>query len=453
MSKYIQEDRIIRKLKKKIPWTSHLTESVRVGLDLNVTEELKTITPKGSLCTTCKGTRMLCRKARCPIITRIYTYLRIKSKVENIQIDGSSPPGVFVGRIGYPYIYAGPLVPPFYGNTSHFDRSEEWFGKTIDEIVDFRFKLVRGKYRVNVNEPEKAGRILEDMRFLAMADRTVDVELSLKKKPNYHFVLNDNVQLIGPSAPMKDIKIGNFKLEPRIEKAHYDYDLKAADAVLKLYKSGVLVSKLQKALSVGAFGIKGQRRLVPTRWSITATDSMISQSLMETIKTFPLINKFRIYESNYLDNRFEVLMIPDSWKYEAMEAWYPGTIWNSNSSKIFLIGDWESYSGRTKYAGMGGCYYAARLAVNEKLIKERRQATVIVLREAHKGYIMPVGVWQVRENVRNALRGDPFKYDKMEDVLKHLSAKFEIQLKSWIENSKILKDTLVQTKLSNYFKS
>jgi hypothetical protein len=453
MRRHIQEDKIIRKLRKKIPWTSHLSESVGVALDLNVTEDLKTITPKGSLCTTCKGAKLLCKKVRCPIITKIYSYLKIKAKVENIQIDGSSPPGVFIGRIGYPYIYAGPLVPPFYGNTSHFDLPEKWFGKTIDEIVNFRFKLVRGKYRVNVNEPEKAGRIFENTRFLAMADRTVDVELSLKKKPNHRFIISDNVQPIGPSALMKNIKVGNIKLEPRIEKAYYDDDLKAADAVVELYKGGVLVSKLQKAFSVGAFGIKGQRRLVPTRWSITATDSIISQSLMEEIKTFPLINEFRIYESNYLDNRFEVLMIPDSWKYEAMEAWYPGTIWNSNSKNIFLLGDWEGYSGRTRYAGMGGCYYAARLAVNEKLLKERRQATVIVLREAHKGYIMPIGVWQVRENVRNALRQDPSEYDKIEDVLKHLSTKFEIQLKSWIENSTILKDTLVQTKLTNFFKS
>jgi len=37
------------------------------------------------------------------------------------------------------------------------------------------------------------------------------------------------------------------------------------------------------------------------------------------------------------------------------------------------------------------------LAVCDQLVKERRQATVIVLREARPGYIMPVGVWQVRE--------------------------------------------------------
>lgn len=443
------EAKIVRKFKKKFPWASHLADSTKLALDLNIMDNLKTITLKGSLCTACKGSRMLCGKNRCPIITKIYSYLRIKSRVERIRIDGSSPPGVFVGRIGYPYVYAGPLVPPFYGNTGIYDLPEGWFGKTINEIVDLRFRLVRGKYRVNVKEPEKSGRILEDTILLAMSDNSVDVELSLREKPRYQVILNDEEQPFGPSALMKDFKVEYHRLNERIEKAYYDGDLKAADAILELYEKGVLVSKIQKALSVGAFGIKGQRRLVPTRWSITAVDSILSQRLMERIKTFPLINEFRVYESNYLDNRFEVLMIPDSWSYEAMEAWYPGTIWNPNDNNVFLIGDWEGYSGRTMYARMGGCYYAARLAINEKLMRERRQATVIVLREAHPDYIMPVGVWQVRENVRNAMSSEPLKFEKLEDALKRISSKFDIRLNNWVNNSKVLKDALIQTKLTH----
>jgi hypothetical protein len=451
LRKHSREARVVRRFKKRFPWTAHLVDSAKAALDLDITDELKAVRPHGSLCTACKGSRMLCGKTSCPIITKIYTYLRVRSRVESVRIDGSSPPGVFVGRIGYPNVYAGPLVPPFYGDTSLFDLPEKWFGKTIEEIVDFRFKLVRGKYRVNVKEPEKAGRILENTIFLAMSENSVDVELALKEKPRRLFVLNDEVQPIGPSALMESVKVGDHRLEPRIEKAYYDDDLKAADAVIELYEKGVPVSKLQRTLSVGAFGVKGQRRLVPTRWSITATDSMISRNLMGRIKAFPLINEFRVYESNYLDNRFEVLMIPDSWRYEAMEAWYPGTIWNPNEGNIFILGDWEGYRGRTKYAGMGGCYYAARLAVNEKLMDERRQATVIVLREAHPGYIMPVGVWQVRENVRNALRREPLKFDRLEDALRHIGGEFDIHLKSWVDNSKVLKDALTQTKLTSFY--
>jgi hypothetical protein len=198
--------------------------------------------------------------------------------------------------------------------------------------------------------------------------------------------------------------------------------------------------------------MKKQRRLVPTRWSITAVDSIISKDMMQKIKTYPEINEYRIYESRYLDNIFEILMIPREWSYEAMEAWYPGTIWNPNSNNIVLFGDAEGYDGRTTYASIGGCYYAARLAVGELLMKERRQATVIVLREAHPGYIMPVGVWQVRENVRNALRQKPLKYNTLNEALCRIASQFQIPLKEWIDKSNMLRDALFQKRLTDYFK-
>ena len=174
--------------------------------------------------------------------------------------------------------------------------------------------------------------------------------------------------------------------------------------------------------------------------------------MMEKIKTFPEINEYRIYESRYLDNIFEILMIPREWSYEAIEAWYPGTVWNQNSNNIVLFGDAEGYDGRTTYASIGGCYYAARLAVGELLTKERRQATAIVLREAHPGYIMPVGVWQVRENVRNALRQKPIKYNTMNEALGRIASQFQIPLKEWIEKSVMLRDALFQKKLTDYFR-
>ena len=79
-----------------------------------------------------------------------------------------------------------------------------------------------------------------------------------------------------------------------------------------------------------------------------------------------------------------------------MEAWYPGTVWNPHGRSVVMYSSWKGYDGLTTYAKIGGCYYAAQLAVCEKLVKERRQATVIVLREARPSYIMPVGVWHVR---------------------------------------------------------
>jgi hypothetical protein len=176
------------------------------------------------------------------------------------------------------------------------------------------------------------------------------------------------------------------------------------------------------------------------------------QDMIEEIKTFPEVNEYRVYESRYLDNRFEILMVPGAWSYEAMEAWYPGTVWNPSGTHVVMFSDWEGFDGRTTYASIGGCYYAARLAVGELLVNERRQALVVVLREAHPGYIMPVGVWQVRENVRNAMRQKPLKYNTLEEALTRIASQFQIPLKRWIASSKLLRDALFQKRITDYFK-
>ena len=263
--------------------------------------------------------------------------------------------------------------------------------------------------------------------------------------------MDDDVQPFGPSAPIRDLNVGNARFDQHVEKAYYDTDLKATQAVKELYGRGVLVSKIQKAFSVGAFGVEKKRRLVPTRWSITAVDDIISKSLVEQVKSFPEINEFRVYESIYLDNVFEILMIPAAWSYESMEAWYPGTTWNPNGNEVIIYSDAEGHDGRTTYAQIGGCYYSARLATCELLVKERRQATVVVLREARPGYIMPIGVWQVRENVRNAMRQKPNKFNTLNDSLKFISGRFQIPMQQWIIRGKLIRQALFQKRISDFF--
>jgi hypothetical protein len=404
-----------------------------------------------SLCVICKGARNLCGKTRCPIMVKLHYFNKSIPLLSNQDIAGMSPPSVFIGRVGYPNVYAGPLVPPVREDTIIYDLPEQWFGKSIDEIVGFRSMLVRGKRRVNVANIFKAGKIIDATRELALADNSVDMELNLTKKPRGALFLDDDVQTFGPSAPIRDMRVGNARYERHIEKAHYDTDLKSTNAVLELYEHGVMVTKIQKAFSVGAFGVEKNRRLVPTRWSITAVDDVISKNLCEQVKTFPEINECRVYESVYLDNVFEILMIPRKYSYESMEAWYPGTAWNPAGKTVAIFSDWEGNNGRTTYAAIGGCYYSARLATCELLVKERRQATVIVLREARPGYIMPIGVWQVRENVRNAMRQKPFHFKTLPEALQHISTRFEISLGRWIQQSELLKRELYQKKMSDFF--
>jgi hypothetical protein len=113
---------------------------------------------------------------------------------------------------------------------------------------------------------------------------------------------------------------------------------------------------------------------------------------------------------------------------------------------------WEGYDGRTTYAEIGGCYYAARLAVCEQLVKESRQAAVLVLREAHPGYIMPVGVWQVRENVRNAMRQKPLIYNTLDEALKRIASQLQIPLKRWMHKSELLQNILFQRRITDFLR-
>ena len=369
------------------------------------------------------------------------------------EITGVSPPSVFIGRIGYPYVYAGPLVPPIHEDTSLFDFPEKWFGKSIDQIVGFRSLLIRGKKRVHVKRFSEAGKIFEKTLELALADKSVETELKFTKKPKGSIFFDNNAQPFGPSAFIKKLHVGNTRFDNKLEKAYCDTDLNSSQAVLDLYENGVRISKIQKAFSVGAFGIKKNRRLVPTRWSITAVDDIISKNLANDIKRYSEINEFRIYESKYLDNVFQILMIPSAWSYESIEAWYSGTVWNPNGEKTVIFSDYENYNGRSDYAKIGGSYYSARLAVCEKLVRERRQASVIVLREVHPGYILPIGVWQVRENVRNAMNQKPHIFKSFEDCTKYIGSKFSIPISNWMIKSKFLKRFLYQKKLSEFIKS
>lgn len=445
--------KFVKTVKRQVPWVEHIINDVQVAGDLNPGEygNVDVQARSGSLCLACRGSRQLCGKPRCPALLKLYSFVKIRRLVNSERVVGSSPPGVFVGRIGYPYVYAGPLVPPLVGDTFLLDAPEEWVGKTVDEIVDFRTKLVRSKFRVDVRKPDGAGEFMNGTLELALSRRSVDTEVTFKKKPSGRILLDDQIQPMGPSAVLKHIKIGNVKVDPYIEKAYSDWDLKAEEALVDIYKQNIPVSQIQRAFSVGAFGLRENRRIVPTRWSITAVDSIISRRLIEDqVKDGSILNEYRVHEFSYLGNRFIVILMPTSWSYEWMEAWYPGTAWNPEAQSIAMGGDWEGYRGRTSYASIGGCYYAVRLAATEYLASQGRQAGVVALREIHPGFIAPLGVWINRECIREALRKDGKRFNTLREALDHVSSRFDIGIGEWIGNSNLLKSEVYQERLTKY---
>lgn len=430
-------------------WILPILNDERVLYDLNISESLKLI-KKDYLCIICRGSRLLCGKTKCPVIVKLYSF--IKTKVLNLGnfLEGSSPPDLFIGRIGYPKVHIGPLVPPIIGDTKVFSTPEKWIGKKIDEIIEMRSQLIRGKYLIDIHSPSKdLDRISSMIQELAISSFPIDTEVFFERKPSGAIVLSSEFEPFGPSAPIKSLKIGSYKTIKPIEKAYYDFDMKAEEAVMMAYSSNIDVSVIQRAFSSGCFGLKKNRRFVPTRWSITAVDSIISNNLIRKIKSFPIINEYQVYSFNNIGNKFIVLMMPTKWKYESMEAWWPGTFWNPWKN-VVIYGDYENFSGRKTYAEIGGCYYAARLAVTEKLIEMRKQAGVIIFREIYPEYILPIGVWNVRESVRASLKNKHLSFNNLRDALNYISLKLKIPIKRWLEASTLLKEEIYQTKILDF---
>jgi hypothetical protein len=400
-------------------------------------------------CVVCKGTKNLCGKDRCPILVNFYARQKTAPLLDSLQMEGSTPPSVFVGRTGYPKVYIGPMVPPITGNTTLLDQPESWLGIPIEQIANFRLQLVRGKYLTDVTNFD--GKIVEMTQEIAMAKRYADVEVTFKNKPTGRMVLDDEVAPFGPSARLDSMDVHSIKAEQQIEKAYYDRDLKSREAVKQIYQKGISVSQIQKAFSVGLFGLGKNRRFVPTRWSITAVDDTIANMMLEQTKTYPVINEYRVYEATNLDNHWTILLMPREWCYEVIEAWYPKTAWNPTETDTSIMSSHEFFKGRKTYPEIGGSYFSAKLAVNELLTAEKRQAGVVMFREILSGYILPVGVWNVRETVREALRKDPVKFATLGESLKYISERTKVPLERWMKNSNVLKESMNQRRITDFY--
>jgi hypothetical protein len=344
--------------------------------------------------------------------------------------------------MGYPNVNIGPLAA--IEEKPNLDAPEKWFGMSYSDIIELRSLLLRSKHRENI---KSRSRIVADSQELILASTPTDVEMSFRKKPSYRFSFSDVVQPMGPSAPLEKMRITeNPDISLKVDKIVSD-EMAANEAGFMLYRAGQDVHKISNILSSGVLGRDENRKLVPTRWSITATDDMIFKKLAADVRQLPSVNTYMVFESQYLDNHFVILLMPGSWEFENFEAWAPGSLWTSQLKKTEIVGEYEAFRGRTKYAELeGGGYYASRLGVIEGLHQLRRQARVVVFREVYEGYVIPLGVWQVRENVRNAFRRPCEKFNTLQEALKSIDAKLRIHTAEYIKQSRLLR----QRRLSDF---
>ncbi|MEK6834784.1 MAG: hypothetical protein AABX61_00795 [Nanoarchaeota archaeon] len=392
------------------------------------------------------------------LIAQSGAMFQIIKELKKEDFFGTSPPSVFIGHNFYPNLNVGILSPPAETEDAWiYDSPNFWTEQefSIKQIALLRSALINSRFNVNIKDVRKESKFLDAAKEIGIASKPVDVEIKLKKSPEIKFDFEKITMPMGPRAGLKQITITeNIKVDNKVERVVNDTDLKSAEALNYLYENGFDENTLTKLLSIGVLGLKKNRKLVPTKWSITATDDTLGKSLIEKIKNSQIINDYRLYIGSYLGNYYFILMFPEVWQYELFEGYLPRSLWNQNEGIRFTT-DSETYYGRKNYASttVGG-YYSSRLSTLEYLSKIKKQASCLVIRFETPEYNMPLGVFVVRNAARKTLYNNPLIFETKEDLLMKtgelIKNRFNYNIDEVFKQSKLLK-SLTQLKLFHFF--
>jgi len=375
--------------------------------------------------------------------------------VQGDALFGSTAPDIFVGRSNYPDISTGVLSPmDREADADTFATSGNWYqqGLDIDDVLQRRTGLLNSTRSTQVNVEDVWDGFVGVQREIAIANDPVDVELGLDGRPEIDLSLDDISTPTGPRARATDATLTENPSVPRaVEKTLEDDDWQAEGAMNYLYRRGFDVYDINTILSAGALGQGRNRRLVPTRWSITAVDDTVGKFLRGQIRNASSIDEVQVWYNEYMANDYWIVLAPGNWEFELVELKAPGSIWNPDpEGQYYMAADNESYDGRTAYVDeTSGAYYASRLGVLEHLESIDRQATCLVIRHASDAYWAPVGVWQIREGIRHAFEeSEPAVAETFHDAITELAPRLPVSLGDLRRKSKLVAG--VQSRLTDF---
>ncbi len=357
------------------------------------------------------------------------------------EIHGSTPPEIFVGKWNYPNVYAGIVAPEQSGETQIFSSPEEWHKNqlSIKQITELRNKLIYGRKQQHIKQVQSP--FIQVLKEVAMTHKSVSTELLLKKPIQSNKENDASTPLITKAATLESARLEeNAPVKPKIDSI-VNEDIRATTAILELTHNGISSETLTKLLSAGLLGNNFRRKMVPTKWAITAVDDTISKKNLEKIRTFPVISEYYLFNATYLGNHYEFILFPQSYAFEVIEY------------SLALERAWQDYESiipRKDYAdSVTGAYYANRLALTEYLIKIKKQASCLVLREIRPEYNAPCGVGILRQVSREAFLKKPEVYSSFAEIKGAIQKRLQIPLSTFTEKSWLI-STPRQSQLTSF---
>ncbi|MEM4710700.1 MAG: hypothetical protein QXL18_02015 [Candidatus Woesearchaeota archaeon] len=392
---------------------------------------------------------IVCPKCYKKGLTKCFCILRERIKLEkNInqnfkkEFFGENY-NIFIGRHGYPSVNAGLISLPETKKDEQYDNPKLWAEKNYDinTIINLRTKMVNANFKTDIR-----GKKLKDLyQELSLSIKPVDTEIVLEKKPTIKISFNAEATPFGPTIKLEKARITeNPKIPEKVDEITND-ELTSTEALQTLYNKGFDENYLTKIFSAGNLGRETEKKLVPTRWAITAVDDTLGKNLIKEIKNYKLSN-YKLYFNGYLGNYYIILLFPESWSYELFETYL--------KTKEFAT-DYEDYYGRKNYAlNTVGGYYASRFAILQKLREQKKQASVLALRFISDEYWAPLGVWVVREATKKTMNSKPLEFSDRKNMIKYaadfVKKTFNYDLNQILKKSILIRTLNSQKKIEDY---
>lgn len=395
-------------------------------------------------------------RQRALLLKALETRLELNKNIKRITTNelAGKTPNVFVGSFGYPNVSAGFLSTHDYNNE---DNPLEWSHnpekyKLLD-IVALRSSLVNSRFSSSIKDLQ--GKHSDKLKEISLAIKPVDSEIKLEKAPYFKVFVGAEELPHGPSVGLKAIRVTeNPKIPRLIDKYESDTDLKASKAVSSLFEKGFDEHYLTKIFSAGNLGVKIERKLVPTRWSITAVDDTVGKEFIKEAEHFNPVEEPMLFTGGYMGNYYYALIFPGPWSFELFETYVgPGL---ADPKHYDSSTDFEGPFGRKTYASntVGG-YYASRLACLEMMRKQKIKGRVLLLRFITDEYWVPLGVWVVREASRNTFSSTPAKFEENPKLMNYirllLLKRYNLDVSVIYGKSALLKELRNQPSLNSFY--
>ena len=193
---------------------------------------------RGSPCVICKGSKNLCGKPTCALMVKFYSQSRTRKLIDSLDLAGSTPARGLRRPVRLSQGRHRPAGPAGDGRHLHHGHARAMDGEV--DRGDRRLPLQTGPgqvQRLGEGLPERGqdrGLHQGAGAFRQLRGRRGE----LRQTPSGKIVLDDEIQPFGPSARLEKLSITNPKYDHKVEKAYYDTDLKATQAVRTCTRTG-----------------------------------------------------------------------------------------------------------------------------------------------------------------------------------------------------------------------